>query len=493
MTSDRIFFFALLSLALGIAAGSFFSLPYAVAFFLSLAFIISAQSVFRNTKILIGALFCLALLGGAHLSSEQVNTFQVLPPSLSVAGEVRVLGQTEEKNFYQEVRLHFEQCEKEPCPRQNILWQAPKILELSPGTKLFLSCSLERPQNFDPAFDYRMFLAKENVGYLCKRATSAEILPDDLQTRASTSFYLPKVSLENALSKAVSEPEAGLAKGLLLGGNAELALSLKEAFKRAGLSHIVAVSGYNITLIAQGFLILGLAIGLWRKQALLVAALGIVLFILMIGAPASAVRAGIMALFGFFAMQTGRLSQSLNGLLFAAGLMLIHNPLLLRFDIGFQLSFLATLAIILTSPWQQEFLARDFFGKSVVQIALLTLSVEIFVVPLLLLHFGTFSAVSLVANVLLLPLVPWVMGLTFAGALVFLVLPGFEILFLWPAYLVLAYMIRMAEFLSALPWASVSVSSWNLAFTVLWYCLLFSAIVLWQRKRNTFNTYGEEV
>ena len=245
---------------------------------------------------------------------------------------------------------------------------------------------------------------------------------------------------------------------------------------KAGLSHIVAISGYNIALIAQGFVLFGIMIGLWRRQALWFAALGVILFVVFVGAPASAVRAGIMGVTVFAALFVGRLTQSVNMLLLAAVVMLIFQPLLLRYDVGFQLSFLATLAIITVLPLVEHFIPKEFFGKTLVEIALLTLAVELFVVPLLLYQFHLFSPFALLANVLLLPLVPYVMALTFFSSLLFFAVPGLYMIPAALAYLFLRIITFSAESISAWPGAAIEVSM-SASMLLLWYAGLFFVIV----------------
>jgi competence protein ComEC len=398
-----------------------------------------------------------------------------------VSGIVRVVSDPEEKSFYRQAIIRMESCENEYCPREKILWQAPRTMEIVPGERIAFSCTLEVPKNFDAAFDYRMFLAKDDIGYVCRTATRAEALPEDTRARFTRSFFIPKRAFETALERSLPQPEAGLAEGLLLGGDNRLSETLKQAFVKAGLSHIVAISGYNIALIAQGFVILGIGIGLWRRQALWFAAFGIILFIVLVGAPASAVRAGIMGLCAFAALFAGRLSRSANMLLLAAALMLFFQPLLLRYDIGFQLSFLATLGIIAALPLMERWLPKEFFGKSFAEIALLTFSVELFVVPLLVYQFQIFSPFALVANALLLPLVPYAMFAAFAGGIAFFVLPGLHMLPAAIAYFFLRAITAAAEQISIWPGAAIRISI-GAGTLFLWYIGLFFAIVVLKKR-----------
>lgn len=476
MRKDQIFLLACLGYIGGVFAGSFFVVVWWVILLLFAVWIALVSAFPRKHILLLAfplALFSFGMFSVAD-SSEKFREENM--HAKEVSGVARVVNDPEERSFYRQAILRMEACDNEYCPQEKILWQSPRTSAIVPGARIAFACVLAPPENFDAAFDYRMFLAKDNIGYVCRKASRAETLPEDTRARFTRLFFEPKRAFERALERSLPQPEAGLAAGLLLGGDNRLPEMLKQTFVKTGLAHIVAISGYNIALIAQGFVIFGIGIGLWRRQALWFAALGIILFILLVGAPASAVRAGMMGLCAFAALFVGRLSLSMNMLLFAATLMLFFQPLLLRYDAGFQLSFLATLAIIIALPLMERCLPKEFFGKSFVEIALLTFSVELFVVPLLVYQFQNFSPFALLANVLLLPLVPYAMFASFAGGIAFFIFPGLHMLPVAVAYFFLRVITFTAEQISVWPGAAVEVSIGGAAL-LLWYAFLFFAIV----------------
>lgn len=457
--------------------GSFFVFLW-WGFFLLVALWIAIGMAFPHKKVI--ALFVpLAFFVFGIFSIEKaIDHFRdgnILPTEVS--GIARVVNDPEEKSFFKEVIVEMKSCTSERCPREKILWQAPRTMEIPIGARINFSCLLELPKNFDSAFDYRMFLAKDNVAYVCPKAFVANILPLDREAHFMRLFFTPKRAFEMALNKSLPQPEAGLAGGLIIGGNNRLPDTLAQAFVTAGLSHIIAISGYNIALIAQAFVIFGIAIGLWRRQALWFAIIGIILFIFLVGAPASAVRAGVMGVCVFGALFFGRLSRGINMLLLAGAVMLSFQPLLLRYDIGFQLSFLATLAIILSSPFVRQLLSKEFFGKGAVEIALLTFSVELFVVPVIAYQFHIFSPFALFMNILLLPLVPYAMISSFVSVLGFFIFPGLHVLPAGVAYGFLRIITYAVERLNMVPGAiqEVSLPPSTLLF---WYASLFFIFVL---------------
>lgn len=495
MQQDRLFFGVLIAVLGGVGSGSFFVWGSEIWVWglLGGAMLLAIFVIF-STRLIGWGMLGLCLFGvSTWYTMESFRLWQVERISEGeINGEARIVRDPEEKSFYQAVTLAVERCEGGYCPPSLVLWQAPRSLALAAGDRVNLSCPLKRPENFDPDFDYRMYLAKEGIGLVCEKATDVRVLPEDWPGRLRRFLYIPKHFFERALSRSLSEPEAGLAKGLLLGGNDYLPATLKDIFARIGLTHIVAVSGYNITVIAELFVAFGLMCGLWRRQALWGALGVVVLFILMIGLPASAVRAGLMAGTAFLATHFGRLSRSVNSLLLAAAVMLLLNPLLLRYDVGFQLSFLATLGIILLSPWQERLLTKkEFFGKGLLEIAWLTFSAQVFVLPILLFQFQRFSVISLFANILLLPLVPYAMGSAFFVGLAQIGLPFIVPLLSFVAYVFLFILTRVPEWLDRFAFASQTVTGFGVREMLLWYGGLLLGIV-WAEYAREKRIYAQE-
>ncbi len=480
MSKDQVFLLACLGYIGGVFVGSFF-VPSVWSLIFGTAFFIAILIAFPYKKIFLLVIPLAVFFFGIVSAVKSVDHFREgNMHQEEVVGIFRVVSDPEEKSFFRQVIVQTQSCISGNCPREKILWQAPKTMDIVIGANIKFSCVLELPKNFDSEFDYRMFLAKDDIGYICPKALRADVLAEDAQARFMRFFFLPKRAFENAVNKSLPQPEAGLATGLILGGGDRLPETLKQGFVIAGLSHIVAISGYNIALIAQGFVIMGIALGLWRRQALWFAVIGITLFIFLVGAPASAVRAGVMGVCAFAALFFGRLSRGINMLLFAGAVMLFFQPLLLRYDIGFQLSFLATLAIIVSSPYIEQFVPREFFGRSFVEVALLTFVVELFVIPIVAYQFHIFSPFALLMNILLLPIVPYAMATIFISVLGFFILPGLHMLPAGVSYGLLRIITYAVERLSVVPYAMQEVSFHPLML-FLWYAFLLSVILLMRK------------
>lgn len=482
MEKDEVFLWSVLSFTVGVAIGSFFVPPLVVLFLCSGALAIAVFSVFPKKEVAFISLIVLLWFLGAHLALEARETFQSLATVPGATqGNVRIMIDPVERDFFRQTVVRFETCESGHCPETNALWQAPLSFVAEAGALIAFSCRLELPKNFTPGFDYRMYLAKDGIGYVCTKAERASVLPRDIPGRLRAFLYVPKHTLERSLSQILSEPEAGLAKGLLLGGDNYLPQAQKEAFTHIGLTHIIAVSGYNITLIAEMLLTAGLFLGLWRKQAVWGALLGIVFFIIMIGLPASALRAGAMAGIVFVAFQTGRLARPENALLFVGGAMLFFNPLLFRYDLGFQLSFLATLGILWVMPYSLYFVPKNVLLRKIVEVLSMTGAVLLFVLPISLFSFGTFSPLIIVGNFLVI-LVPFAMAASFVAAVLFLLVPGAHLFVAWIAFGLLTLITRGVETLNTIGGARIMVEGFGSMHLIVWYSVLAIGIMVCQRR-----------
>lgn len=212
------------------------------------------------------------------------------------------------------------------------------------------------------------------------------------------------------------QEKAALLAGLTLGERAGFSKEFKEKMNLSGTTHIVALSGYNISVI--GWAAAGI-FGLWLSRGIsfYLTVIVIAFFVLMSGAEASVVRAAIMGIILLLSKEAEQLFSVRNAIGVAAFLMVIVNPKVLVFDVGFQLSFFALLGIVYILP----VLKKIFPYKSPgilrwKENSLMALSAQLAVVPLLLAVFGGFSVLALISNVLIAEAIPITMGLGFLMA-----------------------------------------------------------------------------
>jgi competence protein ComEC len=234
-------------------------------------------------------------------------------------------------------------------------------------------------------------------------------------------------------------------------------------------------------------MLLGIFLGLWRKQAFWFAIVGILIFVIMTGLSASAVRAGVMGTLLLFAMKNGRLANAQNAVLAAAGIMLFFNPLLLRYDVGFQLSFLATLGIIYLYPLFESLVDKKGKIFWLWEIMFLSLSAQIFVLPIILYNFQNLSLISLVANVLVLPIIPLTMLLGFLMAITGFIFLPLATIMAWLTFLPLKYEVEVIQIFGGLKYSALVIENISEVFIFIWYLIILAGIIVYRRQKFCKN------
>ncbi|OGG51243.1 hypothetical protein A3C18_03260 [Candidatus Kaiserbacteria bacterium RIFCSPHIGHO2_02_FULL_54_11b] len=364
-----------------------------------------------------------------------------------------------------------------------VLVTAPPHTEVRYGDIIRAKGELGVPEKFDTTlgrqFDYPMYLAKEGIIYTLRFAVIERIGGGERNFLKSSAIWAKQKYLEG-LHAVLPEPESGLAGGITVGDKRGVGKEYSDIFITVGLVHIVVLSGYNITLVMNG-------VGILLSRASRVVQLGIsalivVFIVLVAGAAPSAVRAGAMALLPLIARMTGRVYLALRALGVVALTMVLWNPLILAFDPGFQLSVLATLGLVSFSPIFSTWLGWIPERFALREIAASTLGTQAAVLPLLLYQNGLLSLVALPANLLALIAVPWAMGLSFFSALAGILFGSWATFIAFPAYLLLAYIIKVGELFAALPFAALSIPAFSAWWLLPIYAILFGAVVVLQRK-----------
>ena len=345
---------------------------------------------------------------GAHLAGEAIHASHSSPLlEHAIVGEGVVIDDVSAGAFSTRVPVKIVVCAGATgCAGERLAIETNRFRAVAFGDRVAFSCTPKKVENFSPEFDFRMYLAAKRIRATCEDKNLRVVSGSE-----TLLGYLGRLrgNLEANVNRFVDEPMASLGNGLLFGGSNRLSDALAEDFAATSMTHITAVSGYNITLVATVMLSLGIAAGLWRRGATVAACVGIFFFVLMVGSPSSGVRAGAMGAIVLWAMAFGRTDAALRALAYAGAILVIANPLALRYDIGFALSFLATLGIVVFSPWYERVRPEGTISRMFGDIAYATVSAQMLVVPVLLATFGLFSFASFLANVLVLWTLPWAM------------------------------------------------------------------------------------
>ncbi len=339
---------------------------------------------------------------------------------------------------------------------------------------------LRIPKSFETdtggTFNYPMFLAKDGVTALLRTNTLLVETPAQRWSLASV-----RSAIDRSAVSILPFREGAILKAVLIGDEGSMTDSFKDALNASGLRHIVAVSGMNIAII------LGLIAGSVRrlggskKQAFGIGFIAVSLFVLLIGAPASALRAAIMGIALVAAPLLSRRGSGLRAAVAAAALMVAMSPLTLVYDVGFQLSFLAVIGIILFGSSVHKMFVK--LPPIIAETLAMTFAAQIMVTPLLLSVFGGISLVSPISNLIVVPAIAIVTVWGFLAVLlgiVWLPLGSLIALPLLPYFSIVAF---VAETFGAFGMAKVTLSGvWLGIFTLMWYCIALMIAYRLQRQ-----------
>lgn len=372
-------------------------------------------------------------------------------------------------NFYNnQVRTFEGVISKEPVEKSQgwqltvktdqgqVLVNTNKFPQYLYGDVLEINCKLEAPENKD--FPYDRYLARYNIYSLCSRPYIKLLRRGEgnviLEWIIKIKLHAYRIAQTN-----LPEPESSLALPVVFGGGQGIDEDITEEFRRTGLTHIMAVSGFNVSLLT---VLIGLGLnvlGLRRRIVFYVTSLIIMAYVIMVGAPASAVRAGIMSLFLLAALTLGRLVSLPRSILLVAVMTLIVNPRLLRDDIGWQLSFLAIIGLIYIQPWLQKGMMKitGNKGKLLSEALNATIAAQIATAPVILYNFGNFSVIAPIANLLIVWVVP-ILTITMMASLVLTALfPALGLFFFLPCWVMVKYIFFVVQVLSGISWAAVEI------------------------------------
>jgi len=380
-----------------------------------------------------------------------------------------------------------------------VLVEAPRSAEWRYGDRVRALGQLETPPE-NETFSYLDYLAREGIHSLMQDASVELLEPHQANPLLQALFDLRERARRSLLAN-FPDPEASLLSGILLGAEGSIPPEVQEAFNQTGTAHIIAISGFNISLIAGVFVS---AFGRWlgARWGAIAAGLAILVYTVMVGASASVVRAALMGGLSLLAMRLGRQPHGLASLGAAAVVMTAANPLVLG-DAGFQLSFAATLGLVLYGgplrDWAARRLQRVFPPKRAARLSgplseffLLTLAAQITTLPLTIYYFQRISLVSVVANPAILPAQPAIMVLGGLSALAGGIWSPLGRPFAWLAWPFAAYTIRAVEFFAGLPAAAIPLGTSRLPATGLMYLVLFGLTLMArfpaQRKPKFLNS-----
>lgn len=451
---------------------------------------------------LVTLMFCCAAAGGVRLDLAQVPITPQSIRLLNETGELAFVGvvaedpqRTEEG---QRVLVAAEQvlAASQARPAEGlVLLKLPPYPERRYGDRIMLTGTLKTPREADRpgAFDYRVYLERKRIFSLME-PKAVRSLGEGYGNQFWSNLLELRDRARRVLLRELPEPQASLAVGILLGLQSSIPDDVSQTFSITGTSHILVISGWNISIIAAALYGLAGSLKLSKNAAFWAILVCIWLYTLFVGASATVIRAAVMGTVVVLGQRLGRPAHAWTTLFAACGIMTIWNPQTL-WDMGFQLSALATAslfaygkgteAILLKTPLRAGWL--DWAREALTA----TLAAQILALPLILYAFGNLSIIAPLANVVLLPVVPAAMlfgAIALVGGLIWL--PLGQALAL-PAYLFLAWMTEGARLFANLPYAAMQIPPFPLWMLLAYYAIVIGAW-LWKSREPDDDQATEE-
>jgi competence protein ComEC len=369
-----------------------------------------------------------------------------------------------------------------------------RLVEVNYGDRISLEGRLKSPQPFN-GFNWPKHLANEGIHSVMFRPW-VTIIEENQGLWIMSKIYSFNSFLQQKINRFLPYPESAILDAMLLGNRGEIPNDILQNFQKTGLIHIISISGLHITIISIIFFWIILGLGLWRRDAFILTSLFLIFYILMIGAPPYAIRAGIMGFLFLLAQYLGRAYSFQSAIIIAATAILIFNPLSLFYDISFQFSFASILAIFLLFPIFQHYFYEKFQFKRekrpgtalFIDSFLLSGAVLLFLGPLIVYYFGNFPAVSLLANFLTIPLLPFILFFGIIFLLVSAILPEIALLFSSIVYILLFLLVYFNNLFANLPFIQIF-QFYIPIYLLIFYYIIFLFIIFKIRKREGDPTF----
>jgi competence protein ComEC len=487
MTVSRIFLYFCLAFVAGVFFDSLVKIPQ-IFLLGATIFGLILISVFWRYKNLAIASFCLLFLilgiwrhqdAKAEITNSELRKLNDSGENITLEGVVSQEPSLKEKSIKLVIKNE----------QGKVLITASRYPEYQYGDKLKITGKLKTPAEDVEGFNYKEYLSKDGI-YSEMSWPKIDFLAKDQGNLVYKYLFAFKNKLEDGVNKVMSPPQSGLLEALFFGDEENISQAWKDKFNLTGTRHITAVSGMNITIISALILNFLLLIGFWRKQAFYLAVILIILYILMIGAPASALRAGIMGLIFLSAQHFGRTSAASRATVMASTFMLAENPLLLRLDVGFQLSFLAIVGLIYLQPIFSELFKKIPNTLQLRYALAATISAQIFTLPILIYNFGRMPLTSALTNILIVPTLSFITIFGFIFSFAAIIFYPLGLVLSWPVWLLLTYVIKVIDFFSKISFATIEVKNVSWLWFIPFYLIL--ALVIWrfaEKQKLKFLNY----
>ncbi len=477
LTRSKVFLIFCLAFIIGVFLGRFIN--FEIMAVLAMIFIIVGTIGYKSKGIIIFTIAGVIVIIGALRFSQE-------------------FAQNDIKNYYDQTRTIIGIVSDEPDERTDktylklsnisidgksynskLLLTVARFPSFEYGQQLEFEGKVLEPKEYED-FSYKNYLSRYGIDGVIYYPKILKVEKDQANVVKSKILKFKKKIVQN-IAEIMPEPQNSFLGGLLVGLRKTIPSDFTEALSKTGTTHIIAISGYNITIIAVALDSL-LLFFFRRRISFVLSLVAIALFVILTGASASAVRAGIMGTLGLIALNTGRVNSINNAIALTAAVMVGLNPQILHFDLGFLLSFAALLGLVYIGPVLREKFSRipEFINFYLVP----STAAYIATLPILLTNFDQISLIAIPVNVLILFMIPIAMLFGFLLGGVVLVSLTIAQPFVWMTWGALTYVQTIVMLTSKFPGSTISFHiSW------LWAIMYYLVIIfwLWKRRQNNFS------
>jgi len=454
----------------GVAFSGITAMPFFICY-VAFVFTITIVIVLRGKFAFLFILFLFFLLGVFRYELSRPKKI-IFDEQKTISFKGLIIEEPETKNNYQNLIVKTEDDGIKALLKSNIY---PKYFY---GQKIKIKCA---PKPVDYTAKYGRYLACSKIKFICYYP-NIELLSGGIKKGFKKNILSFKRRGKEIIEKSLPAPEAQILSAMLLGYKKNISPQWREKFSQAGISHIIAISGMHLAIISFILTYFLIRVGFWRKQAFYITVLLLWIFIIIIGAPASAMRAGIMISVVLWAGYLGRINNMFNILLLTASFLLLINPLLLFGDVGFQLSFLAISGIMYLAPVLSFWLRKipDFLGIKKILIA--TLAAQIATLPLSVYYFGNIPILALPVNLLIIPILPVVLCLGIAIIGSGFIWMGVAKFFGWVVWPFLNSLLKIVDIFLFLPFSYFHME--RIDFIPVFWCYVLIGYFFYRKKRR---------
>ena len=446
-----------------------------------IAGLVFARFAVFDFRVVVGA-FVIGLVGlGIALLSNKNNLLVVTAFVCGVSIGIMNWSNAQEVNQYESLYGQSINIEGEIVSRPSITASGNQALIVRPdgftqdirvslfhhtvakgGERVWIRGLIEQPENFSN-FNYIAFLRKNNV--YAELSKAKVIIFEPAPEGVSNWLGDLRQNVTRVSERNFNTETSAIVLGMLIGHKEQLPEEVEIAFQKSGLIHILVVSGFNLTIIAIGVGVFAR----WFGRRLVDSSSLILIwsFCILVGATAAVTRAGVMASILIVARLSGRLASSSTSLLLAVVIMSLLNPWQLFYDIGFQLSVAATFGVLEASRIRTRFNKEGVLSEIIWP----SMGAIICTAPLIAYYFGTVSLVAPLANLLVLPLIPYLMLFGALG-----LIPYLKIFFVPVTELLVAWQLQIISTLADWRYSQLQTSI-DTTFIICYYSILI--LLVW--------------